>query len=120
MYLWTLQLSYSDAARWGGHSAKVEVKFTLHDSVPATAPRIDSALAEIELVVEEVVGSHLMLERTSATRAWARLEKGSLHLRIQGEAALRELRRPGGDTIALLWCRRDRGVGYTRVPLVTQ
>ena len=120
MYFWSFSLGYSDAAHWGGHSARVDVKLIFRDSVPVTAPRIDSALAEIELVVEEVVGSHLMLERTPATRAWARLEKGSLHLRIEGEAALRELRRPGGDTVALLWCRRHRSIGYTLVPLVTQ
>jgi hypothetical protein len=109
LYLWFMSLSYSDWASWDGHVASIKVSFTLASSVSPSASQLDSALATVPITIDEVLGHRSFpLQRTIPTRAWARWERGSLRLRVEGEAALREIRRPAAKQVGLTWCQRDR------------
>jgi hypothetical protein len=116
---WSAAIGFADAERWGGHSVQITTEIVVPESIALTVARIDSALAARRPTLDEVVGeSPTLIERTMPARSRVRLEHGALHLRLEGEAIARALLRPKSDTLRLLWCRLDRPIAYSRVPLV--
>jgi len=81
------------------------VGFELPRSVPLTPVRVDSALKEQKIVLHELGGEPPSVQGEIALlTAWARVANGRVRMRLEGEAAIRELLRVGSGRLTLNWC----------------
>ena len=109
---------FPDSRYPDNHFMGVYVFFGLPDSVPLTAARLDSALAAVQLTVDEFRWDP---PRTAArvvpSRAWARREGDRLLLRVEGREAIRAFLRAQTHSVDVGWCQRNEYLTATRVPL---
>lgn len=118
-YLWNVIARFPDAIYPVDHIMQVHIQFWLPRSMPLTRARLDSALAAQRLEVEELTGEPpRAIRRLAPRRAWARLERGRLHVRVEGEAATRAFLRARSDSVTLGWCQGWLMVPYVNSPSV--
>ena len=71
--------------------------------------------------MEELSGEPQRVRRHfTPVRAWARVERGHVRVRVEGEAAVRALLHARNDSVMLYWCNRVATVPYVDGPVILQ
>jgi hypothetical protein len=120
-YQWQVTAYFPDSHYPYNHFISVILFFGLPENVPLTDARLDSAIAATPITVDEARGEPaLNRKQWTPKRAWARRERGRLHLRVEGAEAMQAFFRARADTVSMLWCQRDESVSAVETRLRRQ
>ena len=120
-YQWQVTATFPDSNYPYNHFISVILFFGLPENVPLTDARLDSAIAATPITVDEARGEPaLNAKQWSPKRAWARRERGRLHMHVEGAEAMQAFFRTRADTVSVLWCQRDESVSSVETRLRRQ